>query len=104
MKLHNFLVLFTLISIVQHKFTAAPCPLEIAKEATRAYYEDGAYERDLAEIVSTVQGRFSQLAVHDKQVVIFDIDDVALSSYPVFKAHNFGLLWTTWCAFVEEGK
>jgi predicted secreted acid phosphatase len=104
MKSQNFLAWCMLTIIAQYEFIAAPCPLEIAKEATRAYYEDGGYDRDLAAIVTTVQAQFSQPAEHDKQVVIFDVDDVALSAYPFFKAHDFGLAWTTWCSTVQEGK
>jgi len=51
----------------------------------RVYYEQGHHDHVLASIAKTVRERFSTPAQHDKQVVIFDVDEVSLSPYPFFE-------------------
>lgn len=65
--------------------------LEGVKNAIELHYEQGGYAQELEQIVQEVQARFSAPAAHAKQVIIFDIDEVALSAYPWYKERDFGM-------------
>ncbi len=49
------------------------------------HYESGAHDKELETITATVRTQFATYATHDKQIILFDIDDTALSCYPFFK-------------------
>jgi len=74
--------IISLISCFAHGIS---CASSLPPEALYVHYEHGAHEAELASIAATVRAQFSTHAAHDQQVVIFDVDDVALSCYPFFK-------------------
>ncbi len=58
------------------------------------HYESGTHDKELAAITQRVKIQFSLPALHDKQVILFDIDDTALSCYPFFKhIIQHGYVW-----------
>lgn len=66
------------------------------KEYVLAYHETGEYGRDLENIVADVMATFNEPASSPKKAVIFDIDEVALSNYFIFKEHDFCPDIPTW--------
>jgi acid phosphatase len=59
------------------------------KETIQNYYESGLYNSDVDKIVDRAITYFDGVAVQDKAVVIFDVDDTALSNYAVLKSMDF---------------
>ena len=78
--------------------------LSLTKEQIRHYYENGDYETDLKNIVSDVRARFMHPAQHAKQVVIFDVDETALSIYQWYKENDFGISYALYCYVLREQK
>ena len=81
------------LSTVTFSLTAEICNLAVAKKAVEHHYENGGYHEDLQKIVAAVREYFSYPALHNKQVIIFDVDEVALSIYPWFKEYDFAMPW-----------
>lgn len=60
------------------------------KKLLREYYIYGAYEEDLEKISENAKNHFLKLPVTKKSMIIFDIDDTLLMSYPTY---NFEFIW-----------
>lgn len=63
-----------------------------AKNKVKQYYECGAYNRDMDRRIKRAIRHFKKVPVRDNAVVIFDIDETALSGYPDFKSISFGYI------------
>jgi len=92
----NYFMRCVIISmILSTAHAAALHNLENVKNAIEFHYEQGGYAKELQQIAQEVRARFSAPAAHAKQVIIFDIDEVALSAYPWYKERDFGMT-TDW--------
>jgi len=80
-----------LMSLAVHSLSAELYNLARVKDAVQEYYEGDGYKQDLDKIVKVVCAQFAQPALHNKQVIIFDVDEVALSMYNWFKERDFGM-------------
>lgn len=78
--------------------------LSVHKSKVRFYYESGAYNRDLTEILSDAVKDFSGIKPREKSVVIFDVDETALSNYEVIKQLEFGYLPEYWHNWILQSK
>lgn len=67
--------------------------LETARKEVQQYYESGKYDEELNEIVKDAEADFDKIAVKENSVVIFDVDDTALSNYEVSKQLGFGYVY-----------
>jgi len=82
------------LGIVCSSFYLLECELhnlETVKKTIIHHYENGGFQQELHQVVASVRDRFPDRASHDKQVVIFDVDEVALSMYHLFKENDFGM-------------
>ena len=67
-----------------------PLNLTIAKNEVIKYYTSGRYEKDLKKIVNRAIKHFKKVRLHEKQTIIFDIDNTILSTFPLEKSVSFG--------------
>lgn len=102
-RLQTFRILI-LASLATANIFAELSSLRVTKEAVRHYYENGGYEADLKNIVSSVRALFMHPAQHAKQVVIFDVDETALSIYQWYKENDFGISYAVYCYVLREQK
>jgi acid phosphatase len=57
-----------------------------------AYYECGCLEKELDQALAQGKALFKERARHEKQVVIFDIDETAITEYCNTRAISFGYI------------
>lgn len=69
-----------------------PENLGIAHRRVVAYYENGCFEKELAEVVKQAKKKFNKPATSTWQAFIFDIDDTVLSDYCNVKSIQFGFV------------
>lgn len=74
------------------------------KLAATAYYQSGAYDRDLS-IVAARAGAWMAERIPQvrRPAVVFDIDDTALSNWEVIKANDFGRFFKGPCRSLPDG-
>jgi predicted secreted acid phosphatase len=74
------------------------------KLAATAYYQSGAYDRDLS-IVTARAGAWmaERIPQVPRPAVVFDIDDTALSNWEVIKANDFGRVFKGPCRSLPDG-
>lgn len=73
--------------------------LDFAKEKVIAYHESGRYDTDLNNIINSAREKFKDIFVTENDVVIFDVDETALSNYAFLKEIGFGYqsdIWNDW--------
>jgi hypothetical protein len=82
---------------------AVPQALPAAKAAVMAYYEQGDYEREVAEIMMRATALLPATALQDgkRLAVVLDIDETALSSYEYQKGMGFGHYGKAWHQWIE---
>jgi len=76
--------------------------LSDAKEEIISYYESGGLDKEIEEVVSKASSQFETVKVNNSAVVIFDVDDTALSYYELDKSISFGYAPELWDRWVEE--
>jgi acid phosphatase len=69
-----------------------PINLTIVKTGIEKYYESGAYQEDLNEIVDRAIKYFALVPSGNNATVIFDVDDTVLSNYADEKSISFGYI------------
>jgi acid phosphatase len=73
--------------------------LDITKEKIINYHESGKYDRDLTDVINSARNKFKDILVTENDVVIFDVDETALSNYAFLKEIGFGYeadIWNNW--------
>ena len=81
-----------------------PANVGDAKFAAVAYYELGAYERDLAAVASRVGARLAERALQvSRAALVLDIDDTVLSNWEVIMADDFGRVFERPCRSLPNG-
>src|ERR1700722_8231881 len=83
-----------------------PGPADIgdAKIAATLYHDSGAYDRDLAASTAPAEVWLTQRALSAaRPAIVFDIDETALSNWPVIKADDFGRVIPGPCIHLPEG-
>jgi acid phosphatase len=78
--------------------------LDTAKNALREYYESGKYDAECKGIVDNAILQIEKLHFEKSSVVVFDIDDTALSGYEYTKSLGFGYFHKTWNEWVNDRK
>lgn len=93
------------IFFVAFQLAAAPTNLSTAKKAVRNYYESGAFDTDVQEAVDKGIALFKARVAHPslKEVIIFDIDETALSNYKDIESIDFGYIPTLWHEWMLRG-
>jgi predicted secreted acid phosphatase len=91
-------------SLAEEIKLAQPPNVGDAKIAATAYYNSGAYERDLAAVTARasawIAARASQVS---DPALVLDIDDTALSNWEVIVADDFGRVFDGPCDALPKG-
>lgn len=77
--------------------------LGAAKNAVRAYYESGGFDRECAKIIDDAINQIEKIELADKSAVVFDIDETALSNYEYTKKIGFGYIYKLWNEWQLKG-
>jgi acid phosphatase len=64
--------------------------LRTAKDIVKEYYESGKYDEEMKEVIKDAKEKFDKVEVKKNSVVIFDVDDTALSNYEISKRLDYG--------------
>ena len=72
------------------------------KENVIRYYESGEYEKDVTKAVKAAEEEFDEIKFDDSSVVIFDVDDTALSSYEINKELDMGYVVKLWDEWIDK--
>jgi acid phosphatase len=67
-----------------------------AKKAVQRYYESGTYESECSKIIDDAISYLDKMKITENAVVVFDIDETALSNYQYTKEIGFGYVYKTW--------
>ena len=103
--LKNIISPFLILSLI---FIFASCAtsklenLESLKQKITDYHEFGQYDRDLKEALNTAREKLKDVEITENSVVIFDVDETALSNYPFLKETGFGYIPKVWNEWIEE--
>jgi acid phosphatase len=83
-----------------------PANLSAAKTAAVAYYDSGAYEREIAAVAVEAEKFLARRAVRatpgERLAIVYDIDETVLSNYPHIKSQDFGYVPAVWNAWVDR--
>ncbi|MDP2363291.1 MAG: hypothetical protein Q8M94_05930, partial [Ignavibacteria bacterium] len=68
--------------------------LRTAKDIVKDYYESGKYDEEMNEVIKDAKEKFDKVEIKKSttggSVVIFDVDDTALSNYEISKRLDYG--------------
>ncbi len=78
--------------------------LDSAKSAVKHYYESGNYYKDINKIIGKAENSILKIKTRQNKVVIFDVDDTALSSYEYTKSLGFGFTFQSWLKWIKKAK
>jgi acid phosphatase len=96
---YHYLAMF-LWALLSHGEGLATEPLNLttAKEKVIEYYKSGDYSKDANRAVDYALWHFSchERDPQKKEIIIFDIDDTALSAYDHIQSINFGYIPKIW--------
>jgi len=76
--------------------------LDLIKIEIASYYESGSYDKEVDEVITNAIKEFESVKVEDSSVVIFDIDETALSNYEIMKDIDFGYVPEIWDEWIEK--
>lgn len=96
--------IFFILIVSLQSCSSVPINLGIAKERLIEYYESGQFDKDAAEVVNHAISELNKLQANDKSVVVFDIDETALSNYEIDKELDFGYVPDLWDKWINEAK
>ena len=89
-----FLSVFTVFLIL----LISDCSHEIknlttARNEVKEYYASGKYDEELDEVIKKAKSEFEMIEFKEKSVVIFDVDETALSNYELAERMGFGYVY-----------
>ena len=77
--------------------------LDAAKNAVQAYYESGKFDQECAKIIDDAIDQIDEIKLTGNSVVVFDIDETALSNYEYTKEIGFGYVYKLWDEWQQKG-
>lgn len=88
---YYFLVffIFSLISCSSNQLVN----LSTAKDAVKNYYESGAFDQEMNDVIKGAKEKFDKVEVKNNSVVIFDVDETALNNYGLARQMDFGYVY-----------
>ncbi len=78
--------------------------LTISKNRVAAYYENGAFEKELQSVIEDAIDKIEKTDLGNNPTAIFDVDETALSNYGYIEKYNFGYNYNTWTDWLLEEK
>ncbi len=98
-----------IFSVILFSFLLANCSstdptlqimnLDTAKKLVRHYYESGDFDKESEKIIDDAIRTIDKMELNNSSVVVFDVDETALSNYKITKETGFGFipkLWDEW--------
>lgn len=76
--------------------------LGAAKRDIQKYYESNRYEKECKEIIDEAIKHLDGIKLPEKPIVIFDIDETALSNYEHIKEIDFGYYYDIWLEWLKK--
>lgn len=70
--------------------------LGAAKKIVQEYYESGNFDRECSKIIDHAISYLNKVRLNEKSVVVFDVDETALSNYQYTKEIGFGYIYKSW--------
>jgi len=83
---YNFVIFISIILGCKDE----PMNLSTARQHVKDYYESGKYDEELNSIIENAKDEFESVDIKENSVVLFDVDDTALSGYDIGKKMGFG--------------
>ncbi|MCX6169514.1 MAG: HAD family acid phosphatase [Ignavibacteriales bacterium] len=77
--------------------------LGAAKKTVQEYYESGSHDRECSKIIDDAISYLNKTKISEKSVVVFDIDETALSNYQYTKEIGFGYIYKSWNDWQQKG-
>ncbi len=107
---HRYFIVLALLAFATGcaSQTDAPLNLTTHKQVLIQYRESGAYERQIAVMAEDasrwIETRASRRAPGERLAVILDIDETALSNWPIFRRDDFGYIAERWHAWLDRAE
>ena len=76
--------------------------LDVAKKHVQNYYENGQYNSEMTKIIDDTINKLNEVEPGENPLVIFDVDETALSNYEHTKELGFGFKWDLWHEWMLE--
>ena len=96
-----YIVIISVVFLFQ-ACSSVPVNLGIAKEEIIKYHESGRYDKDALEAVDKAIDEFKNIKSSGKDIVVFDIDETALSNYDYNKDFDFGYVADLWDKWIDS--
>jgi acid phosphatase len=74
------------------------------KEQVVDYYHSGKYETELNKVIDKAITGFDNIKTIDSSLVVFDIDETALSNYSFDESIDFGFVPDLWKKWIDDAK
>ena len=98
------LIIVSAVSLAVSSCSSSLMNLQTAKKQVQEYYESGKYSKDLKEIISTAEDQINNVNLTTNSVVVFDVDETALSNYDAVTKVHFGYVESMWNDWINEYK
>jgi len=98
------LLFAAVISFVFSSCSSVPVNLQTAKTEVQNYYESGKYSNDVKEIIAAAEDKINTMSLTKNSVVVFDVDETALSNYEAVTDVHFGFVESMWNDWINEAK
>jgi predicted secreted acid phosphatase len=99
------LLLFVVhLSFVLSSCSSVPVNLQTAKKEVQDYYESGSYSSELKKIIASAEDEINNVKLNKNSIVVFDVDETALSNYEAVKRVHFGYVESMWYDWINEAK
>ncbi len=92
----TILLAFFVTSCVTSDKTFQIMNLGDAKKIVQEYYESGNFDLECSKIIDRAISHLNEIKISGKSVVVFDIDETALSNYQYTKEIGFGYIYKSW--------
>jgi len=102
-KITGCIVILAIAVVMESCSTTLPNIGEVKEEVTN-YYNSGKYEKELNDVIDKAIAKFGNIKPNDSSLVVFDIDETALSNYPFDERIDFGYVPDLWKKWVDDAK
>lgn len=94
------ILIFTLIGCSSEKNVLLN--LDTAKKLVQNYYESGEFDKECSIPIEAAKKEIEKLKLHKNSLVVFDVDETALSNYVHTKEIGFGYVYSLWEEWLEK--
>jgi acid phosphatase len=99
----RYLIIFISAATLESCSSTLP-NLSDVKEEIINYYSSGKYVEEVNNVIDDAIAKFNNVKASDNSLVVFDIDETALSNYSFDKGIDFGYVPGLWEKWVDSAK